>query len=668
MSNLLQPNFTSHGRDLRDSYERIRNGDENIAWALYSYEKHSNDLRVLETGQGGIAEFIDDFSDGKIMYAFSRVIDPNSGLSKFVLIGWCGEGVPEDRKGVFNTHFPAVQKFLNVRLAIQDSHNGGQGYHVSISARSQADVEPEVIMKKVEDASGAKYGVGALVGIFEGIQNAKQTSPLAIRSSRVPDPVLVDLLKPYSLIIKKPSKPSFIKRPPPLGFGTTPSLPKASGVFNKPSQPIKKEPPDSKEVIKGTYQRIGTPDIAALRASSSPENAKNINTGPVVSPSQTKKSPIASSFGTRASQSFGTTPPIPGTLKRESKALTGLHGHSAQGGKTPSQIWAEGKAKKQEASVDKGIPSPVSSSAPGNEEVTTDETLDISAIRERFSQNLIAQAPSSPKNLNTPSPARGFPLDPRQVLPLLVSKEITTSSQGNSAFERSEESLSVKPPSPPRSAPSFRSPEIPASEARAEPPLLPMDTKPGTVGGMQGSALTSETVTEQESWNLQPEAIIHQDQGDVGDSHTKNEFQAGPFPADDPTQNITATVIYSYTEVEDNEIVLVEGDLITSIDKIDEGWWMGTNPAGHHGLFPKDYVEELKPTAADSYTATPPASSREHCAEALYEYIATEDNEISFDEGDIITQIAFPDEDWWQGEIRGTVGLFPAYSSLSELR
>ncbi|OAD00858.1 hypothetical protein MUCCIDRAFT_126251, partial [Mucor lusitanicus CBS 277.49] len=49
-------------------------------------------------------------------------------------------------------------------------------------------------------------------------------------------------------------------------------------------------------------------------------------------------------------------------------------------------------------------------------------------------------------------------------------------------------------------------------------------------------------------------------------------------------------------------------------------------------------------------------------AVALYDYSAEEDNEISFAEGDTITQIEFVSEDWWQGLASNgkTMGLFPA--------
>eukprot|EP00040_Diaphanoeca_grandis_P028788 m.167216 g.167216 ORF g.167216 m.167216 type:complete len:443 (-) comp31460_c0_seq1:241-1569(-) len=48
------------------------------------------------------------------------------------------------------------------------------------------------------------------------------------------------------------------------------------------------------------------------------------------------------------------------------------------------------------------------------------------------------------------------------------------------------------------------------------------------------------------------------------------------------------------------------------------------------------------------------------CARALYDYQAAEDNELTFDPDDIITNIDQLDEGWWSGEFNGSVGLFPA--------
>src|SRR5947208_2892723 len=50
----------------------------------------------------------------------------------------------------------------------------------------------------------------------------------------------------------------------------------------------------------------------------------------------------------------------------------------------------------------------------------------------------------------------------------------------------------------------------------------------------------------------------------------------------------------------------------------------------------------------------------QHKAIALYDYSASEENEISFSDGDIITDIDFVSNEWWQGKAPdGAVGLFP---------
>ena len=42
-----------------------------------------------------------------------------------------------------------------------------------------------------------------------------------------------------------------------------------------------------------------------------------------------------------------------------------------------------------------------------------------------------------------------------------------------------------------------------------------------------------------------------------------------------------------------DEISFDPGDLITEIDQVDDGWWIGTAPDGSRGLFPAKYVEVI---------------------------------------------------------------------------
>ncbi|KAI9229440.1 MAG: hypothetical protein DHS80DRAFT_29782 [Piptocephalis tieghemiana] len=141
---MSQINFTTHGDALKKAHQAVLSGDPDTDWALFTYDKASTDLKVQDTGDGGLEELYEEFSDGRIQYAFVRVLDPNSKLNKLILIAWCGSGVPISRKGYFASHLDAVSHFLS-------------GYHLKIHARSETDVEPSYIMKRLNESGGSKY-------------------------------------------------------------------------------------------------------------------------------------------------------------------------------------------------------------------------------------------------------------------------------------------------------------------------------------------------------------------------------------------------------------------------------------------------------------------------------------------------------------------------------
>ncbi|XP_072122910.1 drebrin-like b isoform X3 [Mobula birostris] len=137
-------NLSRNGPALQAAYRDVLNDKTATDWALFTYEGNSNDLRVAGTGDGGLEELVEELNSGKVMYAFCRVKDPNSGLPKCVLINWTGEGVKDARKGLCANHVSTIASFL-------------KGAHVTINARDDQDVEPEVIIEKVAKASGANY-------------------------------------------------------------------------------------------------------------------------------------------------------------------------------------------------------------------------------------------------------------------------------------------------------------------------------------------------------------------------------------------------------------------------------------------------------------------------------------------------------------------------------
>ncbi|XP_047655822.1 drebrin-like b isoform X6 [Tachysurus fulvidraco] len=137
-------NLSKNGPALTAAYKEVVDEKSQTNWALFTYEGNTNDIRLVSKGEEGLEELVEELNSGKVMYAFCRVKDPNSGLPKYVLINWTGEGVKDARKGLCANHVSSIANFL-------------KGAHVTINARAEEDVEPESIMQKVAKASGANY-------------------------------------------------------------------------------------------------------------------------------------------------------------------------------------------------------------------------------------------------------------------------------------------------------------------------------------------------------------------------------------------------------------------------------------------------------------------------------------------------------------------------------
>ncbi|KAF9224114.1 actin depolymerizing protein [Gyrodon lividus] len=221
----LQVNLSS--KEISDAYQNVVAG-KGIDWAVFTYDKGSNDLKVQSTGNGGLEELEEEFSDGRIQYAFARVIDANSKLPKFVQINWCGDGVPEAKKGLFHTHSGAVAKFL-------------RGTHVVVNARNESDVTPSLIMKRVEAASGAKYSAHS-----EQPRKFEPIAPVGTNYAPIGRPDISAMRKvlPAPSSVAPPPAPA-ASWLPAISSAAKPSIPTAPRpVFGTPARaPVKIAPP-----------------------------------------------------------------------------------------------------------------------------------------------------------------------------------------------------------------------------------------------------------------------------------------------------------------------------------------------------------------------------------------------------------------------------------------
>lgn len=93
-----------------------------------------------------------------------------------------------------------------------------------------------------------------------------------------------------------------------------------------------------------------------------------------------------------------------------------------------------------------------------------------------------------------------------------------------------------------------------------------------------------------------------------------------------------AVALWDYEGETSAELSFKEGDILVLLEKLEEGgWWVG-ELNGRSGSFPKDYVRVCEPT----YDATTPDPSHTPTilAQALYDYKAMTDSELSLTKGE----------------------------------
>jgi hypothetical protein len=420
-------NTSTNGASISASYQKIVNSSlpTSVAansptygqWAVFTVQaplanafqpdpSKESVLKVQTTGEGELIDMIEDFSDGKIQFAFVKVKDTNSGLPKNVLVCWCGEGVPERTKGYFTSHMNAVSKLLH-------------GYHVQITARSDQDLTPEGVVRKVADSSGSKYsgGSGDAPAPSAGPRPPVASKPaMPTKSfgatgsysmggrSRAPAPAAKVDADGWGEDAPQVSRSQLEKvgsayQPTKVDMaalqagpdGTRSKAPSAApsdpNIVRGGYQPIGKvdiaairkqaqsAQDDRPTAIKGAYEPIGKVDIADIRRKAQGSNAAPTQPPPPSAPAAEEERPrsladrsaafntserltslpkpkVANRFGADTSSFAGTKAPTVGGF--ESKPLATAAPIGAAGrtfadsaGKTPAQQWAEKKARER---------------------------------------------------------------------------------------------------------------------------------------------------------------------------------------------------------------------------------------------------------------------------------------------------------------------------------
>ncbi|KAG0294569.1 hypothetical protein BGZ96_000917 [Linnemannia gamsii] len=633
----LQVNFTTHGHDLKATYESIlRPSDPQNSnnWAMFGYDKGTNDLKVLGQGDGGLEELEDEFMDGKIQYAFARIIDPNTELNKFILIAWCGDGVPESKKGLFNSHLADVSNFL-------------KGYHLQINARCEADVTPAQILKRVNEGSGSKYS------IHKETYEQERIRPLqsAYKRTEIPD---------IASMQRNPTKP---EPAPKYGlaktFGSTPSTP------------------------------LPTTTPAPVTRS---WNAPIVNTPPPISAvkpvERTWKSSGASSYTGTAGVTFNKVAPPSSLLN---------YGNNNSSSSSPASSTIP--ATRNDPAMNKAQQMRLEREAREKEE------------RERIKREIEA---SEARDRQAQGQSNAFKEADEKRQREQREQEELQRSQDRSREEREarekEERARADAEDAARSArEEMRAREQAAQEEdqkrQMEVQQRQREKEEKEAADKRAKQQREEEEEKSEKKRLQAQEDERRRREEEEDEEREHAAQAATAAVQATAQvaasqvshagheatpdSVSAVVLYAYEQAEENEMSLIEGEVIVNVTELDVGWWSGESIDGaRSGLFPANYVEVIENTQdhaaaapaaihyeEEEYAAhhvdAPISSGHAHAegaaaassgpsAVALYDYAAGEPNELSFAEGDVITDIEFVTDDWWNGTCHGASGLFPS--------
>ncbi|XP_038853440.1 SH3 domain-containing kinase-binding protein 1-like isoform X2 [Salvelinus namaycush] len=142
---------------------------------------------------------------------------------------------------------------------------------------------------------------------------------------------------------------------------------------------------------------------------------------------------------------------------------------------------------------------------------------------------------------------------------------------------------------------------------------------------------------------------------------------------------VEAVVEFDYEAQQEDELSLRVGDIIVKVTKDDGGWWKGEID-GRRGLFPDNFVREMKKevkrvagpksdlsNGSTSLVPEPdlrPARKGDQISQrrckASFSYVPQNEDELELKIGDVIHILGEVEEGWWEGSLKGKTGMFPS--------
>lgn len=604
--------------------------------------------------------------------------------------------MPERTKGYFTSHVNAVSKVLH-------------GYHVQITARSDADIEPSTIVQKVADASGSKYSGGGSVP-------SPAAGPPPIASKPVFQPTRIGGgggFNPQGSRVRLPSAQDQNVDSDGWGADAPPVMRSQLEKVQSAYQPTKvnmadlttqqrepqrlpgmgsaNAPPPSNgnpDVVKGAYQPIGKVDIAEIRRQAKESGSTQDDRPTMVKGAYEPVGKVDIAEIRRRAQGPGSDAPAPTGL---SPAATGA---SAGSGEERPASLAERSAAFQQSDRLTSMPKPkVANKFSGQSSFQGTRAPDVS---EYGIKPLAAAAPvgtasktfadeggKTPAQIWAEKKARqgggAAPIAPSHsggsAAPIAAQTSggagwksgytgkswatVQTTRTGQSAASGAsrEEEQAQEDEAPSGGVGSIRD----RFAGGAAPPPMDMSSKPNAGVAMPGLPTRPRDVPAEQHVNLPPPpATVPRPEEDEEDDDVQ---PSSPIRIAQPVARSAAPELEPADEPE-------QALPAASLAKVASRPIPEPEPEVQH----EDPARGAAQAAAASNFGAAAVASADHGASGglravvEYDYEKAEDNEIELREGAFVTNIDQVDADWWQGtNEHGETGLFPSnYVKLLE--
>ncbi|XP_077297397.1 actin binding protein 1 [Arctopsyche grandis] len=573
-----------HRPALLAAWQDVIDSNTDTDWALFGYEGQTNNLKVVSKGSGGIEELREDLNSGKIMYAFLKVDDPKTSLSKFVLINWQGEGAPVVRKGTCANHIRDVGSLFT-------------GAHLTLHARTEDDVEPELIIDKVANA-GSAYSfktprsetgenAGPVGTTYHRVQpnkeiNAKERDQFWIKEEQE---------EKNRVAAEKVRKDKERKRiEEEIKARDAREAAERENAAEKRNEAIarrraaehsqeiaRRREEDDKETQRLLREQEENAAVANVNTSEALRRQRSKEAKELIGHSTSQARAIFeqnSAQGQMSNRNYGNIPQKPlrsivsqriNNLTQQSESNNSLLRNNEDS--PPMKTSPIKNIDKIKLSLE--TPSQIQQSIQIDPAISDLSPSDVSPVQ--FTSVAPCKEETS-EDVNR-SPNHTNPQNEDFIKQNILDNDIYDTSLSTSSNDFEDDDSDNKFSTIKRSPHSKNNISDGSGDSSAKD---------------QGDASRQNTVIE----NVQ-----YKDNGHTNGSSTPDDVSPEALEDDglyqdlDEDPGLMARALYDYQAADESEITFDPGDIISHIDQIDEGWWQGLGPQGVFGLFPANYVE-----------------------------------------------------------------------------